>query len=157
MIALGDAAFREGRFVDALTRYREAANRSPNYAEAWFRKGHAYLANGQYQLAANAFREGYKIEPDGTRDGFRLKNIYSKDEVFKRHLESLAAVALSDSRNADSHYLLGVLLRYNGESERAAKFFAAAAKIESEFRSPTTMPGAKVLRLAESTRSDYEI
>jgi tetratricopeptide (TPR) repeat protein len=128
-MALGDAAFREGRFLDALTRYRTAADAAPSLAETHYRKGHAYLANGQYRLATTAFQQGAKLDRSGHREGFNLNQIYTSEEVKTTHLENLAALATMNSKDADAYYLLGVMLKYNGESERAEKFFSQAWKV----------------------------
>jgi tetratricopeptide (TPR) repeat protein len=157
MIALGDAAFREGRYVDALTRYRDAVNYSPSYAEAKFRKGHAYLANGQYQMATQAFQAAFQLDPQGKRDGFQLKELYATPATLNLHLENLAAVALAKGENADAHYLLGVLLRYNGEETRAEKFFAEAHRLNSGLRSAPVRADIPGLRLAEHSPGDYDI
>lgn len=127
LIKLGDAAFLAGRYPDALNRYRSAAETAPDYAEAHYRKGHAYVANARYELAADSFRRGLDLEPDARRDGFRLDDLYGDKSAAKGvHLENLAAAALMAEDVADNYFLLGLMLRFNGEEERAEKFFTKA-------------------------------
>ena len=132
-IKLGDAAFLTGRYVDALTRYRTAAEAAPDYADAQFRKGQAYIANGKHELAATSFRRGLELDPSATLEGFRLDDLYGVDSVAKGvHLENLAASALMHEDSADTYLLLGLMLRFDGESERAEKFFVKAAALSPE-------------------------
>lgn len=135
LVRLGDAAFREGRYVDALTRYRTAAETAPDDAEAQFRKGHAYIANGKFDQAAIAFRNALALEPAARRGGFRLDDLYGAKSAAKGvHLENLAAAALMHEDSADSYFLLGLMLRFEGEHDRAEKFFAKAASLSPETR-----------------------
>lgn len=132
---LGDAAFLAGRYSDALSRYRNAADVAGDYAEAHYRKGHAYVAVGKYDLAAAAFRVGLELEPAARREGFRLTDLYGVDSRAKVvHLENLAAAALMNEEVADNYFLLGLMLRFDGEHERAEKFLAKAASLSPAMR-----------------------
>ncbi len=132
-IRLGDASFADGRYVDALTRYRAAAESAPNYAEAHFRKGHAYLGHGNFELASASFRKALALDPAAARPGFTLATLYGKDSVAHGvHLENLAAAALIDESSPDAYFLLGLMLRFSGDSARAEKFFAKAASLAPE-------------------------
>jgi tetratricopeptide (TPR) repeat protein len=134
-IKLGNAAFLAGRYSDALTRYRNATEAAPDYAEAYYRKGHAYIASGKYELAAAAFRRGLELEPAANREGFRLDDLYGEKSVAKGvHLENLAAAALMRADVADNYFLLGLMLRFDGEHERAEKFLAKAAALSPAMR-----------------------
>jgi tetratricopeptide (TPR) repeat protein len=135
LLKLGDAAFREGRYVDALTRYRSAVEAAPDDAEAQFRKGHAHIANGKFDLAAAAFRSALKRDPSARRAGFKLDELYGAKSAAKgMHLENLAAAALTHEDSADNYFLLGLMLRFDGEHDRAEKFFTKAAALSPETR-----------------------
>jgi hypothetical protein len=147
LIRLGDESFGSGRYRDALSRYRDAAMTSPELAEVHFRKGHAYLANGQLALAADAFRRGLALEPTAHRDGFRLSDLYGDDTVARDvHLENLAAEALMKEESADAYFLLGMMLHFDGDSARADKFFAKAVEL-----SPDTGAALAALRSTSET------
>lgn len=132
---LGDSAFLAGRYADALLRYRNAGETAPDYAEAFYRKGHAYVAVGKYDLAAAAFRRALELEPAARRDGFRLDDLYGAGSRAKVvHLDNLAASALMREDDADNYFLLGLMLRFDGEHERAEKFLAKAASLSPAMR-----------------------
>jgi len=132
---LGDAAFLAGRYSDALNRYRHAVDAAGDYAEAHYRRGHAYVAVGKYDLAAAAFRRALELDPAARRDGFRLNDIYGAESKAKMvHLENLAAAALMREEDANNYFLLGLMLRFDGESDRAEKFLAKAAALSATMR-----------------------
>ena len=145
-IKLGDAAFLAGRYSDALSRYRNAAETATDYAEAHYRKGHAYVAVGKYDLAAASFRRGLELEPAARREGFRTSDLYGAESKAKTvHLENLAAAALMREDVADNYFLLGLMLRFDGEHDRAAKFLAKAVSLSPAMRSTLValLPDAK--------------
>lgn len=135
LIRLGDEAFRADRYIDALNHYRNATEAAPRFAEGHFRKGHAYLANGQHAAAANAFRKALQLEPTAQREAFRLDDLYGIGSKAKTiHLESLAAAGLTNKDSADVYFLLGLMLRFDGHATRAEKFFVHAAALSPETR-----------------------
>jgi len=149
LIRLGDAAFLEGRYVDALSRYRTAAETAPDYAEAHFRKGHAYIALGKYPLASTSFRKALRLDPSARRDGFKLDDLYGAGSIARGvHLENLAAMALMREDSPDSYFLLGLMLHFGGEDKRAEKFFARAAELSAETRE--AVAGFLPVRLKEA-------
>jgi len=50
------------------------------------------------------------------------------------HLENLAAAALMREDAADNYFLLGMMLRFDGEHERAEKFLAKAVGLSPAIR-----------------------
>lgn len=123
-IAVGDRYFREQRYHDAVQKYRDAVTAAGDYAEAHFRLGHAYTATGRIEEAATAFRRGTMLTDDITREGFQLETLYGNAHIAKRsHIESAAAAALEDPTRSDLLLVVGLFLHYDGQPERAAKFF----------------------------------
>lgn len=123
----GDDWFRKQCFQDALQQYKAAATADPNFAEAYFRQGHALVATNRFDLAAAAFKRALKLRPDLDRDGFRLQTLYADNPIAKTaHLELLARRACEQPQDADAFFLVGLFLHYDGQAERAQKFFARA-------------------------------
>jgi tetratricopeptide (TPR) repeat protein len=123
----GDDLFRRQRFQEALQQYKAAATADPNFAEAYFRQGHALVATNRCDLAAAAFKRALKLRPNLDRDGFRLPDLYGDNQIAKTaHLEVLARRAFDQPQDTDAYFLVGLFLRYDGQAERAQKFFARA-------------------------------
>jgi tetratricopeptide (TPR) repeat protein len=129
-LAQGDRLFREQKYAQAIDRYKQAGAMAPDVAEIQWRKGHAYVATHRYDLAASAFKRGLSLAPDVHRDGFNLTTLYGPGATVKAsHLEALAGETLAHGDSAELHFLLGIFLRYDGQSERAAKFFLRAREL----------------------------
>jgi tetratricopeptide (TPR) repeat protein len=129
-LAQGDALFREQKYAQAIDRYKQAEVMAADLPEVHWRKGHAYVATHRYELAAVAFKRGLAIAPDVHRGGFNLKALYGPGALVKTsHLEALAGETLVHSDSAELYFLLGVFLRYDGQAERAEKFFLRAREL----------------------------
>jgi hypothetical protein len=126
-LSLGDQSMREGRYSEAVRRYRQAEDAAPQMSEICLRKGHAYIANGQYRLATVAMKRGFSLNRDIARDGFTLDKLYGDNEAAKsEHLDKLAEASIKEPGNSDMYYLLGIMLHYDGKADRAQPFFAQA-------------------------------
>jgi tetratricopeptide (TPR) repeat protein len=131
-MAVGDRLFGERKYADALNRYKRAAAFAPDIAESFFRQGHAYLASSRLKLAARAFQRGFDVDPDIKRKGFNLTELYDikKNPVPKKlHFDDLARTALKTPGDSESYLLIGLLLHYDGQSDRAEKFFQQADRL----------------------------
>ncbi|MDX1944107.1 MAG: tetratricopeptide repeat protein [Pirellulaceae bacterium] len=129
-IALGDSLFREQKFHSALQKYKLAAQTAPDMAEAFWREGHAMIATGNFELASGAFKRAIALDPDTSREGFRLDNLYGPSRMAKEaHIEALAGWALERTGSSNPYFLMGVTLAYDGQPDRAAKFFGRAAEL----------------------------
>ncbi len=157
-IATGDMLFREQKFQAALQRYKDAARLAPDMAECYWRQGHALIATANFELAGGAFKRALALDPTITRDGFSLAKLYGPATITKTsHVEDLAAWALEHSGSSEPYFLMGVTLHYDGQSDRASKFFARATDIAGAAGgylaafAPAEVPGAPVVAaLAEN-------
>lgn len=126
----GDALFARGRYLEAMSVYQRASKTAPDMAQPLFRQGFAYIAAQRYDRAAEVIRQGTELEPEYASAGFRLQQLYGYDAPAKeRHIEALAEATLNDPENAAYTHLVGVFLHFDGKAERAAPFFARAAKL----------------------------
>jgi tetratricopeptide (TPR) repeat protein len=126
-ISFGDELFRKQRFHEALQQYQTAATAAPDWAEPYFRQGHALVATHRLDPAADAFKRALALHPDRDRNGFRLNEVYGDNLMAKTaHAETLAAQALARPHDADTFFLLGLFLFYDDQAPRAEKFFARA-------------------------------
>jgi tetratricopeptide (TPR) repeat protein len=129
-IATGDMLFREQKFHAALQRYKEAARLAPDMAEPYWRQGHALIATANFELAGGAFKRALALDPATNRDGFTLDKLYGPATIAKTgHFEDLAAWALDHAASSEPYFLMGVTLHYDGQTDRASKFFARAAEM----------------------------
>jgi hypothetical protein len=129
-LAVGDLLFREQKFHSALQRYKLASQTAPDMAETYWRQGHAMIATANYELAGSAFKRALALDPTIARGGFKLDELYGAAAMAKSaHLESLAGWALTRGDTSEPYFLMGVQLFYDGQPDRASKFFARAGDL----------------------------
>lgn len=132
-ISFGDVQFGEQLYHAAAQRYREAVAAAPDVADAHFRQGFAYIASNRFDLAARSFRRGLEIDPLWVNSSFRVDELYGANRLAKdAHLEGLARGALANRTSGDHLFLVGLMLHFDGQTERAKKFFARAEKLSAE-------------------------
>ncbi|MEX2115133.1 MAG: hypothetical protein WD845_18210 [Pirellulales bacterium] len=129
-VGYGDANFGKQSYLSAAERYKDASRIAPDMAEPFFRQGFAFVAMGNYESAARAFRRGLVIRSDWRHSPFRLDQIYDADPITKTaHLEGLAKAVEANPLDADLLMLLGMMLYFDGQAERSGTFFSSAAQL----------------------------
>jgi len=129
--ALGDNLFAKQKAHEALQQYKKATQTAPDLTSGYIRQGFALLATNRYELAATAFERGLSFDPGYVNSGFQLNEIYQENQIAKNgHLDGLARTALTGEANAELLFLVGAFLHFDGEPERAARFFTKAAELE---------------------------
>jgi tetratricopeptide (TPR) repeat protein len=130
LIREADELFRVQNYHSALQKYKLAVSAAPDLAEARWRQGHALVATHNYALATDAFKRAITLADDQRRDGFQLNDLYGGASMAKAiHLESLAEWALTQDESSDAYFLIGLFLHYDGQRDRAIKFFARASEL----------------------------
>lgn len=129
-LSAGDQLFREQKHHDALQRYKSAAQAAPDLAETYFRQGFALVATNRFELAADSFRRGLTLAPDWPESSFRLDELYGEAALAKQaHIDALARAALAAPDDADLMFVLGVFLHFDGQTDRARRFFVRAQEL----------------------------
>jgi len=131
-VEFGDRLFKEGRYHEALQQYKTASKVAPDLGEAHFRQGHALLGTSRYDLAAAAFKRGIITSPEFAAAEFKLDSIYGDARLAKAtHVEGVASTAIERTNDSDLLFLIGIMLHYDGSTDRAQKFFKRAASLST--------------------------
>jgi len=132
-LGYGDALFGQQKYAEANDRYRKASRSAPQLADAWFRQGFAMAAIGRYDLAVGAIKRGLSLDPTWPKSAFDLKDLYGADEMARNaHLDALAKAAEEKPTDGDLLFMVGVYLHFDGQADRARKFFQRAAEIAGD-------------------------
>ncbi len=129
-IRQGDEQFARQKYALALSRYRNAGQASPGLAEVWLRQGFAQAALGKYDLAAKALRRAAVLNAQLPQLAFTLDQLYGDNALAKSaHLDALAQRAIDQPHDGEVFFVLGVFLHFDGQPERAQKFFERANEL----------------------------
>ena len=130
LVMAGDAHWAEQQYQLALQQYKTAAGAARDLATPYLRQGMALIATRRYDLAADAFVRALDVDDAVPDSDFRLDTLYGDLRLAKNsHLESLAGRALENPDDARLLFVLGVFLHFDGEPERALKFFRKSAEL----------------------------
>lgn len=134
-VGYGDKQFSKGNYLDAQLRYRKAIKAAPDFAEAYFRRGQAMIALGQYDLAAGAFKQGLQLKPTWPMEGFRLVDLYGDNLLaMDDHLDALRDAVDQQPLNPDLEFLLAWQLYFGGQRHASEEHFVRAAAMDPDVR-----------------------
>lgn len=130
LVAQGDRLFADQQFSLALARYKSAVAAAPDFADGYFREGHAFVATNQFDLAAKAFKLAVLLSNNPKADGISLEAIYAGNRLAKNaRIEAVAQAALANRSDSDLLFVVGMLLHYDSQADRATMFFQKAAEL----------------------------
>ncbi len=130
LIEQGDARFAKGDYIQARQRFRSASTAAPDLAEAYFRQGHALMAQGLYSRSAAAYLRGLQLNSDWAQSDFRWEQIYADDQATeKAHRDALVEQVAEHPHDADLLFLLGIRLYFDGQVDRSRPFLRRARQL----------------------------
>lgn len=130
----GDIWFRQLNYLQAYSRYKQAAAAAPDLAAPRFRMGYALMGMNRFELAVPEFQRGIKLDPQYPLKGDSLQKIYGEENRIAAAAlpQAVAAWVKQDIRSSDRLFLLGALLMINGDHVRAKVLLETAAQFGAE-------------------------
>jgi tetratricopeptide (TPR) repeat protein len=130
ILAVGDEYFQNQKFASAYQRYTSATKAAPQLADAYMRQGLSLVALGRYDQAVRTIKRAVEFDPGLSQSEFRLDILYGPNRMAKQaHLDALAKAATDQPEDSDLLFLLGFLLHFDGQTDRAKPFFQRAAQL----------------------------
>jgi len=130
----GDIWFQKQNFLQAYSRYKQAASAAADLAAPRFRMAYALIALKRYELAVTEMVRGIQLDPNYpvTGDG-PTKVMGPENQIAANALPSqVADWVRQDMRSPDRLFLLGAILRMNGDVDRSQVCFEAAAQLGNQ-------------------------
>jgi tetratricopeptide (TPR) repeat protein len=127
-VQYGDRHFSEGRYREALARYKKATAAATDLPEAEFRKAFAELMMGDLSDAAIAIRRGLAKNSRWPDADFAIDDLFNpvaKAEAYRLLQNRLQATDF----DADAHFVLGVMLHFDGQLEAAQAHFVRTIEL----------------------------
>lgn len=126
-VEIGDRFFRQQQYDDALSQYKNAAAAAPDMGLPLFRQAFAYIATRRFDSAIQAMRRAVLVDPESVRHRDSLAALYGDQlAAIHSHQELLATRALDTPNDPTPLLLLGFIFSFDGNFERAERFFRAA-------------------------------
>jgi hypothetical protein len=127
----GDVWFRKQNYPQAYQRYKQAVAEAGDRAEARFRLAYTLTALGRFHEAVKHFKRGLEIDRTWPDSGMTLQELFGPDnELAKSSLmHRVADWVRDDIRNPDRLFVLGILLHFDENNERAAIVFETAFRL----------------------------
>lgn len=124
--------FESRSFEDAIASLGRALAIHPHYAEAWSQLGQAHAELGDYDAAADAFREAVTIFPAYTEALYGLAQAYHERDRLDLAAENYRAVIRLDPGLVSAHTNLGVVLARQGRLAEAEQSWVRALELDPE-------------------------
>lgn len=129
--AMGDQAFARRDWADAYQRFKQAAEQAGDRAEPREKMAFTLLAQGLYGMAALEMKRAVAIDRNWPRTGASLETLFGPNsELFRNNLlHRLAGWVREDIRDPDRLFVMGVVLHFNGQPDKAIEFLKTAAEL----------------------------
>ena len=132
-------ALQRGDKVKALEYAQRASQTAPSDPQLWFLLGYAARLNAKYQMSADAYTHGLKLNPSSLEGESGLAQTYSamgRNDDAERMLKQVLA---ADPRRANDALVLGDLLMRAGDYNGAADALGRAERVHPDARSELLM------------------
>ncbi|MCH8146588.1 MAG: tetratricopeptide repeat protein [Planctomycetes bacterium] len=132
LVEKGNEAFRAGRYDEARSWHARAmlADSEDGYAKLFY--GLANFAQGQYDVAASAFRRALMEVPELIDYPIDLRTVYDDPTVLTTQLGRLARVRSAHSADTELAFLLGYLYYATGDPQGAVSTLGALTNEDSD-------------------------
>ncbi|UFS72425.1 tetratricopeptide repeat protein [Geomonas sp. RF6] len=133
LFAEGNTFFREGKFQEAVDRYRAALEREPLFAEAHFNLGCALDRGGDPASALPHFMQAVSLRRDWGEARFNLGCTLARLGKVQEALPQLQAAAAISPANPGIRNNLGLTLSLLGRNEEAEAAFLEALRLDPRY------------------------
>jgi tetratricopeptide (TPR) repeat protein len=107
-LELGDRAFREGRYTDAVQFYAKAVEFAPDQGALYLVLSDALFASGDYHYAAYAIRRALELDPSLVDTRVDKHAFYASPEQFDEHLRALERYTFEHPDDRDARLVLAL-------------------------------------------------
>lgn len=126
-LSLGDTAFREGRYADAVHFYAKAVEFSPQDGVLYLVLSDALLATGDYHYGAFALRRALELDATLADQPLDKHDFYADPSEFDQQLQTLERYLADRSGDADARLLLAANYLFSGRAAYANDLLEAGA------------------------------
>lgn len=132
--AQGDEWFVKQNYLQAFARYKQAVGAAADRPEPRYRLALALTALGEFGQAVDELKRLVRLDPEWPVHGDRLDDVFGVENTLAKNfvLEKVADWVREDIRDPERLYLLGVLLHFNEDQDKAKTLFQTTKKLEGD-------------------------
>ncbi len=120
-MGLGDRAFTEGRYGDAVHYYAKAIEFAPQDGVLYLVLSDALFATGDYHYAAFALKRSLELHPELASLGLDKREFYGVSQDFDRHLVLLETFVGDHVIDEDARLILAANYLFSRQPERCVE------------------------------------
>lgn len=128
-LELGDRAFREGRYTDAVQFYAKAVEFAPDQGGLYLVLSDALFAAGDYHYGAYAVRRALELDPGLVETQVDKHGFYPQPEIFDQQLAVLERYVSEHPSDRDARLVLALNYLFAGRSVEAAGILGAPSAV----------------------------
>lgn len=140
-----------GEFKEALSYYKEAAEKSPEDALAWYGLGSCYVGLEDPEAAIAAFQQAVRADPQNPTPYYNLGRYYGTLERYEEAISSYKKAVEVDPDHAMSYFDLGIIYSKQEAFDAGEQAFKEVLRIE-----PGHAPSYYFIGLTHGERGRYE-
>lgn len=132
--AQGDEWFAKQNYLQAFARYKQAYSAAPDRPEPRFRMAICLAAMAEYGSAVDELKRLARLDPEWPIHGDRLDDLFGAEHNLSKNavLFKVADWVKEDVRDPERLYLMGVLLHFNEDRDKAKVIFQTASLLTGE-------------------------
>ncbi len=146
-------------YEKALLSYKEAVDKDPMDAQAYFQIGFCDANLGRYQEAIEAFKRAIQIEPNYPDAYLNLGSVYGRVGRYQEALKAFDQAICIDPEFADAYGAMGWVYHRLGRGQEEAKAYEQAVRIRPDYAEAHLYLGAVYLHLGDkaSAVAEYRV
>lgn len=126
-LELGDRAFREARYTDAVQFYAKAVEFAPDQGALYLVLSDALFASGDYHYGAYAVRRALELDPTLVQSQVDKHGFYPDPKLFDAQLESLESYVNAHPSDRDARLVLALNYLFGARPRDAVRVLEGAA------------------------------
>lgn len=128
-LELGDRAFREGRYTDAVQFYAKAVEFAPDQGGLYLVLSDALFAAGDYHYGAYAVRRALELDPGLVETQVDKHAFYPQPEIFDQQLAVLERYVTEHPSDRDARLVLALNYLFAGRAVEASGILGAPSAV----------------------------
>jgi tetratricopeptide (TPR) repeat protein len=129
---LGEIAFEQKQYENALKHYQKVANYHSNSSEAWASLAMVYKMLEQYDEAEANYKRAIELEPDNEDYYYTLSEMFAANEEPEKAIEVLEEGLIENPDSSILHMYLAIRYFDSGDIRQAELFLEKAERLEPD-------------------------